>query len=78
MPKSMGAEYNLEAGLDWARIRAEYEAAATPEELVHEAAAARAIQKQGATAAAAAAAGQEAVARAFPAAAEPPGEPGAA
>lgn len=40
-----GAEYNLESGLDWARIRAEYEANATPRELVRGEAAAKGIQK---------------------------------
>lgn len=64
MPKR-GAEYNLPNGLDWARIRREFEAASTPEDLVHGEAAAKAI-KAGATLAEAKAAGQAAVAKAFP------------
>jgi hypothetical protein len=61
----MGVEYNTGTGLDWGRIREEFEAASSPQDLVHEAAAAKAI-KGGANLAMAKAAGQAAVAKAFP------------
>lgn len=60
-----GAEYNLESGLDWARLEAEHVAASTPEDLTRARARAKAIAS-GKTAAAANVIGDAAVTEAFP------------